>query len=935
MQTGRITARIFASIAAKVAMAVLFVFCNAFFVRARDSRANEIERVRVHFPFDNAELRSNYMNNESSLISLRQLLEATDGNIDVEVIAYSSPEGNESYNKSLSARRAASVKNFVLSLFPDSKPTVKVISVSEAWEQFRAYVAADKSLDAASRSELLLVIDSDSKADEKESLIKADPNYKRLYSKYFRSLRYAEISLKLSSAAVFGLVNTNASVPGMGVSFANGSSRLDLTNKETVDALNAMVAFFRENPSAADDYVIAGAASPEGPTSANNRLALMRAKAVADYISEKAPELKGKLHIKAAGEDWNGLRNAILAEDSLSSTDKQQLCAIIDSNASADEKEAALKNHPAYQTVRDNCFGALRRQSIAPADSATSSSSTAVAPGTAEGKDTASSADKGVAGMGVSFRNGSSKLDPNYKDNKKALDEMVAFFRENPSAVDEYVIVGSSASDGSTPVDERLARQRAQAIADYISEQAPELKGKLNTKTTSEDWNGLRRQSTDTAESASKSSDKGVAGMGISFRNGSSKLDPNYKDNKKALDEMVAFFRENPSAADEYDIVGAASPDGPTSVNDRLARERAQAVADYISEQAPELKDRLHTRSAGEDWNGLRKAVLAEDSLSDKDKKEICEIIDSNASADEKEKALKDHPAYETVRENCFDPLRSQSIELAENRNNKTAETTVIEVVEEKKDTVKDTVIAVVENETIIEKETAVEDTLRRIERLPGIYSKAVRLGEDYPVERDTVVKEKEYERELNMIAGLKTNLLYDAATAVNVELEIPIWEQTSLNAEFVTPWWETGNKYCFQIQYVSAEFRYWFKPWEGVGVEKLRGWFAAPYVAFGQYDFQYDKQINYQGEFWSAGLTAGYSMAIGKKKKANLEFSLSLGYLQSPFRHYYPTDDYSKLIHDPYRDGTLYWLGPTKAKVSLVIPICIPTGKTKEVNND
>ena len=453
------------------------------------------------------------MNNESSLISLRQLLEATDGNIDVEVIAYSSPEGNESYNKSLSARRAASVKNFVLSLFPDSKPTVKVISVSEAWEQFRAYVAADKSLDAASRSELLLVIDSDSKADEKESLIKADPNYKRLYSKYFRSLRYAEISLKLGSAAVFGLVNTNASVPGMGVSFANGSSKLDLTNKETVDALNAMVAFFRENPSAADDYVIAGAASPEGPTSANNRLALMRAKAVADYISEKAPELKGKLHIKAAGEDWNGLRNAILAEDSLSSTDKQQLCAIIDSNASADEKEAALKNHPAYQTVRDNCFSALRRQSIVPADSATSSSA-AAASGAAEGKDTTAS-----------------------------------------------------------------------------------------------------------------SSDKGVAGMGVSFRNGSSKLDPNYKDNKKALDEMVAFFRENPSAADEYDIVGAASPDGPTSVNDRLARERAQAVADYISEQAPELKDRLHTRSAGEDWNGLRKAVLAEDSLSDKDKKEICELL--------------------------------------------------------------------------------------------------------------------------------------------------------------------------------------------------------------------------------------------------------------------------------------------------------------------
>lgn len=368
MQTGRITAKILASIAAKVAMAVLLVFFNAFFVRARDIVASEVERVRVHFPFDNAQLRSDYMQNESSLISLRQLLEATDGNIDVEVIAYSSPEGNEAYNKALSARRAASVRDFVLSLFPDSKPTVKVISVSEAWDQFRAYVVADKTLDAASRSELLLVIDSDSNADEKESLIKADSNYKRLYSKYFRSLRYADISLKLNNAAVFGLINTNTSVPGMGVSFANGSSKIDLSNKQTVDALNAMIAFFRENPSAADDYVIVGAASPEGPTSANNRLALMRAKAVADYISEKAPELKGKLHIKAAGEDWNGLRSAILAEDSLSDKDKKEICEIIDSNASAEEKEAALKSHPSYETVRENCFDPLRRQSIAPAE---------------------------------------------------------------------------------------------------------------------------------------------------------------------------------------------------------------------------------------------------------------------------------------------------------------------------------------------------------------------------------------------------------------------------------------------------------------------------------------------------------------------------------------------------------------------------------------
>ena len=815
MQTGRITARIFASIAARVAMAVLFVFCNAFFVRARDSRANEIERVRVHFPFDNAELRSNYMNNESSLISLRQLLEATDGNIDVEVIAYSSPEGNESYNKSLSARRAASVKNFVLSLFPDSKPTVKVISVSEAWDQFRAYVAADKSLDAASRSELLLVIDSDSKADEKESLVKSDPNYKRLYSKYFRSLRYAEISLKLSSAAVFGLVNTNASVPGMGVSFANGSSKLDLTNKETVDALNAMVAFFRENPSAADDYVIAGAASPEGPTSANNRLALMRAKAVADYISEKAPELKGKLHIKAAGEDWNGLRNAILAEDSLSSTDKQQLCAIIDSNASADEKEAALKNHPAYQTVRDNCFGALRRQSIVPADSATSSS-TAAASATAEGKDTASS------------------------------------------------------------------------------------------------------------------SDKGVAGMGVSFRNGSSKLDPNYKDNRKALDEMVAFFRENPSAADEYDIVGAASPDGPTSVNDRLARERAQAVADYISEQAPELKDRLHTRSAGEDWNGLRKAVLAEDSLSDKDKKELCEIIDSNASADEKEKALKNHPAYETVREKCFDPLRSQSIGLAEDRNETTEAPAELEEVVEKNDTTTTT--------QIVNK-----DTLSRIERLPGIYTKAVKQGEDSVAEY-IPVEEPQYDTIINKVPVVAAtyNFLPNLATVgtgfhvvpIQAGIDVPVGDHWSIYADYLgtAPWraWD-NNAECAELLHWTLGTR-WYPgskfatPFNPGGTERiLEGWYASLSVGAGYYDFEHNGK-GYQGEEILASLGLGYSLVFNENWSMN--FGIGFGPMFTQWRYYIEKTSNQHLIYQ--YSGKSQYFGVTDAKITLTY--LFHANKKKEV---
>jgi len=151
---------------------------------------------------------------------------------------------------------------------------------------------------------------------------------------------------------------------------------------------------------------------------------------------------------------------------------------------------------------------------------------------------------------------------------------------------------------------------------------------------------------------------------------------------------------------------------------------------------------------------------------------------------------------------------------------------------------------------------------------------------------------------------------------------------------EDVFPWWETSNKYCFQMWEMGIEGRFWLKPWDVNGTQKLRGWFAGPYVMSSKYDFQYDTSINYQGEYWSVGATAGYAMPIGRKKRLNLEFSLSLGYLQSPYRHYMPTDSYDKLIRDPSVVGTVKYFGPTKAKISLVLPINVPT-KKQEVNHE
>ncbi|MBP5488299.1 MAG: DUF3575 domain-containing protein [Bacteroidales bacterium] len=334
--------------------------------------------MRVHFRFDSSELVQDYMSNESAILSLDQFLKATDSQVDVQIIAYSSPEGNESYNKRLSYRRAVAVKDYILSVVPGANPTIMVMPESEAWKQFRKYVLSDKKLSAESRSELLFVIDSDATADEKEELIKANPDYKRLYTKYFRSLRYADISLRIKKSAVFAYTAANSAASTPVVYFPVGSSNVVPGYKNNETNLEEMVAFFRENPSAADDFVIVGSASPEGPTSLNNRLALMRAKILADYIAERVPELRGKLKIKSAGEDWAGLRDAVCAEESLTPEQKSLICSIIDSDAPSADKKAALKQHPAYKTVSTRCFENLRCQSVAPADSSCARTSASV-----------------------------------------------------------------------------------------------------------------------------------------------------------------------------------------------------------------------------------------------------------------------------------------------------------------------------------------------------------------------------------------------------------------------------------------------------------------------------------------------------------------------------------------------------------------------------
>lgn len=612
-----------------VAMSLL-MFVNVFFTRAQYNDTS----VRLTFAFDSPVLSRNYMSNSSAMDQLDSLVARIADGESVNVVTFSSPEGNYAYNLQLSQKRAEAVRSYIASRYPALAGRITVNAGAESWDELRRSVMSDARLSSYARASVRDIVDSSKDADVKEAELKAIPAYKSLYSNYFRGLRYAEISLRIKNLTPVTPQHTNAGVSESKNDSASGQPVVYYYLSEDFirpgymnNGLNLKeIRRILSNPeNRQKTIVIEGAASPEGPVSINTRLGIARAENLANWIIGQFPDVK--VETRSKGEDWEGLAASIQNCESLEATDKQELLGIIGSNNTPARKEALMKAHPAYGTVETDCLPYIRYARI--------------------------------AGL-----------------------EMPAQNAQEPAPA-------QPAHEPETqPVTEEPQEQEQPQEQEHVNEQAQAVES--------------------AEESANVEGQQGnIAGNGVTYRN----------------------------------------------------------------------------------------------------------------------------------------------------------------------------------------------------------------IGK-------------------NMIVAAKTNLLYDAVTALNFEVEVPIGDRFSIMAEDVFPWWETGNKYCFQLWEMGVEARYWFKPWKTVGMEKLRGVFVGPYVMSAKYDFQFDKSINYQGEFWSAGITAGYSMPIGKKQKANLEFSISMGYMESPFRHYQPTDDYTKLIKDPANNGTFYniFMYPTKAKVSLVVPIGIPTSK-KEVS--
>ena len=163
---------------------------------------------------------------------------------------------------------------------------------------------------------------------------------------------------------------------------------------------------------------------------------------------------------------------------------------------------------------------------------------------------------------------------------------------------------------------------------------------------------------------------------------------------------------------------------------------------------------------------------------------------------------------------------------------------------------------------------------------------------------------------------GVKTNLLYDLTSTINLGAEIGLAPKWTLDLSGNYNAWEFKDNKKWKHWMAQPEARYWF-------CEAFNGHFLGLHLLGGQFNvgnvdpilYPSAKGKRYEGFYYGAGLAYGYQWILGNHW--SLEASIGLGYER---QHY---DEYDCPTCGEWRgEGKKNYLGVTKAAISLIYVI-------------
>lgn len=376
----------------------------------------------------------------------------------------------------------------------------------------------------------------------------------------------------------------------------------------------------------------------------------------------------------------------------------------------------------------------------------------------------------------------------------------------------------------------------------------------------------------------------------ILFHQGRSEIDTLFQGNSETLMRLDSIFNSPFNHLNQVSIVGAASPEGPVSLNNGLSNHRARNILSLIPDTSIVPDSAISFSFVGRDWVGLYQLAKEDTNLPYKDETlSLLEEINSELAAKPKKgeqesdcflerlKALRGGIPYRYMYGKLFPLLRASEVYV-----NYTS--------------------LPVPNLTIQSPQTHPYVIPAEPENIVSFSSLSAKQGK-------------------NFYMALKTNMLYDVMALPSLSAEFYLGKNFSAVANWTYGWWDTDRTHRYWRAYGGdIAVRWWFGK---KAVQKpLTGQHIGIYGGILTYDFEFGG-TGYMGglpheTLWNrslrmAGIEYGYSLPIARR--FNIDFTIGIGYLGGKYIKYIP-DGGRYLWQSTHK---INWFGPTKAEISLV----------------
>ena len=364
---------------------------------------------------------------------------------------------------------------------------------------------------------------------------------------------------------------------------------------------------------------------------------------------------------------------------------------------------------------------------------------------------------------------------------------------------------------------------------------------------------------------------------------------------------------------------GAASPEGPWKVNQRLGRARTKSLVDFLKNQSafPISDSLMSAKAEAEDYRLLCRQMMLK---GDPDYSLVAILCDKYLGIGRQDilkrklMQIRGGRLWRRLLREYFPGLRAARVML----------------------TVKKYEPAPVVQPVVI---------------APPVETKAV-----FKAVEDTVYED--YRTPRREFLSVKTNLLFYGVYVPfgynrycpipNVAIEYyPMHGHFTLGASLDFPWWVDYSKHkFFEVRNLQIEGRYYFRSGDisknppGKGAA-FKGFYVQAYGHVGIFEIGLHVDRGYKGEGFGGGLGAGYVMPISKKGHWRLEFAAQFGYLyvkHDPFQYEYrgielhdnlyyydwvrPANEFKK------RQYRYTYFGPTRVGVTLTYDLLYRTNK-------